>query len=963
MRDIIIHYYREDQDYEPWGVWLWPEGYGGQWVPFIGEDDYGRIAQCQVAKEHLRLGFLVRGASWEKDIDQDRYLDSFIGNLGEVWLIAGDPKVYLAPPAHLRQDVRAFGELEIVFHYYRYDGDYSGWNLWIWDDIQAGRSLEFVGEDEYGYVARTILRQQTDGGELGFVIRQSIVGNLWVQKDGTRDRYLPFYRANQRGKLEVWLMQDDPKLYYQAQDVDRQPRLIHAFLDDLTLIRIETYLPVSSKLGENWGFQLLNSKGEQLEIAEVKVWGQDRVHPKHFALRTQAPLNLEEAYFLEHSTHGNLPVSFGQVYSNPAFQGQFHYSGTDLGTTYSPHKTTFKVWSPPAQNLEVVIYASDQGGKGRRIPMIRRAKGVWEATVYEDLEGLYYNFLVTHGGKTVEAVDPYAKSTGVNGERGQIVDLSKTNPPGWEKMQWLPLKDPVDAIIYEVHVRDFSSSPTSGIKAKGKYLGMIEEGTKTPTGVMTGLDHLTDLGVTHVHLLPIFDFATVNELTPEQDYNWGYDPLNYNVPEGSYASDPHDGRVRIRELKDLILNLNRAGMGVIMDVVYNHTFHSTASNLNKLVPGYYYRLYPDGRFSNGSGCGNELADERSMVRKFIVDSITYWATEYKLAGFRFDLMGLHHLETMQTIQRTLDELNPEYLLYGEGWAAASSTLPEDQRAVKRNTPQLSGIASFCNDYRDGIKGHVFNTREPGFIQGGGYQETVKFGIVGAIQHPQIDYHKILYSAGPWALTPGQSVSYVEAHDNLTLWDKLLCTTEPQADGERVALMKLAHVLVLTSQGIPFLHAGQDFARTKGGDPNSYQSPDHVNQIDWERKGEFLELYEYTKGLIQLRKERPAFRIGKSTEVREKLRFLKFPNQNVLGFTIGPHANGDSYETILVLVNSNLTPAELLVAEGPWEILANQDQVGGKLGELVGPTVWVEARSALILAQRGRRNEKMGSLTI
>lgn len=953
MRDIIIHYYRADQDYEPWGVWLWPLGYGGQWVPFTEQDAFGKIARCQVPNEHQVLGFVVRGASWEKDIDQDRYIDSFIGNVGEVWLVAGDPQVYLAPPAHLRLDVRALAELEVVFHYYRYDGEYEGWNLWIWGAAEPGRSVEFVGEDEYGYVARTILRQQTDGGELGFVLRRSILGHSWASKDGSRDRYLPFYRADHDGKLEVWLMQGDSKIYYQAEDVDRKPRLVRALLDDVNLIRIETYLPVSLKLGEFWGFQLQDAHGENIQLSEVGPLG--GYPAKQFLIRTKEPLDLEAEYRLVHATHGTLPVSLGQVFSTKAFQEQFHYSGNDLGVSYCPRQTTFRVWSPTASDLQVVIYTTDQGGQGEIIPLKRGERGVWATTIHSDLEGLYYNFLVTHGKKTVEAVDPYARSAGVNGLRGQIVDLKKTNPAKWDQVEWLPLENPVDAIIYEAHVRDFSSSSTSGIEAKGQYLGVIEEDTKTISGVPTGLDHLKDLGVTHIHLLPIFDFATVDESNPGSGYNWGYDPLNYNVPEGSYASSAHDGRVRIRELKKLIQGLNQAGLAVIMDVVYNHTFHSTASNLNKLVPGYYYRLHPNGHFSNGSGCGNELADERSMVRKFIVDSVTYWAKEYKLAGFRFDLMGLHHLETMQTIRRALDQIEPQLLIYGEGWAAASSTLAEHKRAVKRNTPQLPGIASFCNDFRDGVKGHVFHTREPGFIQGGGCVDSVKFGIVGAIQHPQINYDRILYSHSPWALEPSQSVSYVEAHDNLTLWDKLLCTTEPHADGERVALMKLAHAFVLTSQGIPFLHAGQEFARTKGGDPNSYQSPDQVNQLDWDRKSEFEELYEYTKGLIWLRKERPAFRMGRSEEVRKKLRFLEHPSRSLLGYALGPHANGDVYETILVFFNSNTTPVEVQVELGPWEILLNREAVAVEhhLGMVTGQVVWVDPSSVLILGRKGR----------
>ncbi|HPU66372.1 MAG TPA: type I pullulanase, partial [Limnochordia bacterium] len=523
-------------------------------------------------------------------------------------------------------------------------------------------------------------------------------------------------------------------------------------------------------------------------------------------------------------------------------------------------------------------------------------------------------------------------------------------PPGWEKVESPPLENPVDAVIYEVHVRDFSISRSSGIKAKGKFLGVVEKGTKTPSLLATGLDHLQDLGITHVHLLPIFDFARVDEANPGASYNWGYDPLNFNVPEGSYASDPRDGRVRIRELKEMILELNQAGIGVIMDVVYNHTFHCVESSFHKLVPGYYYRHDSRGGFSNGSGCGNELADERSMVRKFIVDSVVYWAQEYKIAGFRFDLMGLHHVDTMRAVRRALDRINPHILIYGEGWAAGPSTLPEYARAVKENTHELQGIASFCNDLRDGIKGHVFHTREGGFIQGRGGEESVKFGLVGAVQHPQIKYHKVLYSKGPWALHPSQSVAYAEAHDNLTLWDKLLCTTEEEDHAQRSKMIKLAHTIILTAQGVPFLHAGQEFARTKGGDPNSYQSPDHVNQLDWERKGEFYDLFRYTKDLIALRKSRPAFRLRTGEEVRRFLQFLRVP-RGVIGYALGPHAGGDSYETILVFFNSNRVEVEVAVDAGCWEVLVNEDGVG-HLSIVTGPKVVLPALSPLILARGG-----------
>jgi pullulanase len=945
MRRVIIHYHREDGDYTPWSVWLWPEGCGGQSVAFSDLDYFGRIARCTVGREHKRIGFLIRGESWEKDIAHDRYIEDFVGDTAEVWLVGGDPQVYLAPPAHLREKVRVFSELELTVHYYRHDGSYAGWNLWIWEPDSPGRQVDFTEQDQFGAVARITLREQSDAAELGLIPRKSAPGLPWAAKDGTRDRFIPLYYASDHGRLAVWLMQDDPRIYYREEDVDRTPKLTLASLDDTSSIRVECYLPVYSQ-GPNWGFRLFQGS-EEVPLAQVQpLYAQGG--PRAFLLKTAEPLDLTRRYVLRHDTHGQKALALGRAFDSREFYEAFHYDGDDLGATLTETETIFKVWAPTADKLEVVLYDKGVGGRGKKLPMTLGDKGVWSAIVPENLEGKFYTYRVTHGTKTEEVVDPYAKSAGVNGRRGQIVDLNKTNPPGWEKVKLPPLASPVDAVIYEVHVRDISSAPCSGIKARGQYLGLVERGTKTPSGIATGLDHLIDLGVTHVHLLPIFDFATVDEADPQGSYNWGYDPLNFNVPEGSYASDPTDGRVRIRELKKMIQGLSDAGIGVIMDVVYNHTFHCLESSFHKLVPGYYYRHDARGGFSNGSGCGNELADERSMVRKFILDSVVYWAKEYKLAGFRFDLMGLHHLDTMREVRRALDEVNPGILIYGEGWAAGGSTLPEFRRAVKENTNRMTGIASFCNDLRDGIKGHVFHTKEGGFIQGQGLEESVKFGLVGAVQHPQVEYGQVLYSKGPWAWHPSQSVAYAEAHDNLTLWDKLLCTTASEDHAQRLKMIKLAHTIILTAQGIPFLHAGQDFARTKGGDPNSYQSPDHVNQLDWERKGEFLELFMYTKGLIELRRSRPAFRLRTGEEVRRFLQFLEVP-RGVIGFALGPHAGGDSFETILVFFNSNQEDQEVAVDAGCWEVLVS-DQGVGHLSIVTGPKVVVPALSPLILAR-------------
>ncbi len=585
--------------------------------------------------------------------------------------------------------------------------------------------------------------------------------------------------------------------------------------------------------------------------------------------------------------------------------------------------------------------------------MARETGGIWRTAVAGDCHGLYYNYGVTRQDTSFEVVDPYARAAGVNGERGMVVDLVRTNPVGWEKVKRPVLPDPVDAIIYELHVRDFSTYPHSGIEHQGKFLAFTETGTRGPQGVRTGLDHLVDLGITHLHFLPIFDYASVDEAEQEQpQFNWGYDPKNYNVPEGSYATDPFNGAVRIRELKAAIQSLHERGIGVIMDVVYNHTFNSWDSCLNRLVPGYYYRMNSDRSFANGSGCGNELASERPMVRKLIIDSVCYWAQEYWVDGFRFDLMGLHDLETMRQIRSALDQVAPGCIIYGEGWTGGPSPLPASQAALKGNARQVPGIAFFNDSARDGIKGDVFNRREAGFVNGqAGLEESVKFGITAATRHPQVNYERVNYDHQPWAEAPNQAVIYCEAHDNLTLWDKLVATNGEESEEQRIRRHKLGGAIVLTSQGIPFLHAGQEFLRTKGGNANSYLAPDQVNWLDWARKARYHEVYAYYQGLIRLRKAHPAFRMRHTEQIQAHLHFLDLPSQ-LVGYTLDQHANGDPWRVIIVLFNARTTPTAMALPANEWVVVVDSRQAGTKaLGYINGSQVEVEPLSALILVDR------------
>jgi len=497
-----------------------------------------------------------------------------------------------------------------------------------------------------------------------------------------------------------------------------------------------------------------------------------------------------------------------------------------------------------------------------------------------------------------------ARAVGINGHRGLFFNPTLTNPEGWDKDHRVAIENPVDAVIYELHVRDFSIAPSSGIKNKGKYIAFTEEGTLSPKGLATGTDHLKELGITHVHLLPISDFSTVDEASPDKSYNWGYDPQNFNAPEGSYATNPNDTS-RIREFKVLVQALHKAGIGGILDVVDNQTLFPSCFYFNQTVPGNYYRQKAEGSFSNASGCGNEIASERPMVRKYILDSLQYWATEFHIDGFRFDLMGIMDLETMNQIRARMDAISPSIILYGEGWAADASPLPESARAIKTSVSKLERIAVFNDDFRDGIKGNNFVPRSKGFVSGQTVQEeTIKFGITGACFHPQIVYGYVEHSKSPWAAEPWQCVNYASCHDNYTLYDKLLLSC-PEAKEESInRMMMMAGALVLTSQGIPFIHAGAEMARTKLGDHNSYKSPDQINQIDWNKKSNYNEVYQYYQDLISLRKNHPAFRMRSAQQIREHLIFSDDYLPGVASYVLVNHANEDEWRTIQIVFNGN-----------------------------------------------------------
>jgi pullulanase len=628
------------------------------------------------------------------------------------------------------------------------------------------------------------------------------------------------------------------------------------------------------------------------------------------------------------------------------------YTGDDLGVRYSATETILKVWSPPAEEMKLKLYRTSLGNDlVDEISCRKDTNGVWTSELRGDKKNLYYAFQAKINGKwNEENPDPYAKAVGVNGKRGQIIDLKETDPPGWDRDRSPVLKSPTDVILYELHIRDLSISPNSGIVRKGKFLGFAESGTKNRYGQSSGVDHIAEMGVTHVHLLPAFDFSSVDETKLNvPQFNWGYDPQNYNVPEGSYSTDPEDGKVRIREFKQMVQSLHRKGLRVVMDVVYNHTGRTHDSNFDQLVPGYYYRQWEkDGKYSNASGCGNETASDREMVRKFIIESVVYWVKEYHIDGFRFDLMAIHDMETMNHVAAALHAIDPSIIIYGEGWTAGDSPLPDKYRALKKNAKKMNNVAVFSDDIRDGIKGSVFDNKSTGFASGAkDMKETVLFGIVAAGEHPQIEYSKDKYSKEPYTKNPCEVINYVSCHDNHTLYDKLKVSRPDATEEDIVKMDKLSNTIVFTSQGIPFLHAGEEMKRTKGGEHNSYNKPDSVNQINWDWKYQNKDLVEYYKGLISLRKAHPAFRMNTNEMVQKNLVFLPVNDPQLIAYQLNGQACNDQWKEIIVIFNGSEVEKKVDLPGGTWKV-ALRDYQFPQEEMTVSTTASIAPYSAMIL---------------
>ena len=824
--------------------------------------------------------------------------------------------------------VEADEGITVRFHYQRTDGDYTDWNMWIWG-AGDGTANEFTGTDDFG--AYLDYAAETGTSELGYIVR---LGE-WLEKDIDSDRFIDL-SAVISGNVEVFLKSGvaEPEIDFSGAVLGCKVK--SAVAADRTTVKVELTAEPEGDL--NTAFKVLNSSEEELEIASVSADGLSVV------LTMAAELDYTKAYKL--TFDGNAyDITMPDYYSTEEFESEYTYDGDDLGAVWSAASTTFKVWAPTAEAVSVNLYESGRKGTNdliKSVEMTLGEKGVWEVTVDGDLNGTYYTYTANVGGSVNETIDPYARTAGVNGDRGMVIDLDSTDPEGWDAD-----KNPnsgktyTDAVIYELHVRDFSYDTSSGIKNVGKYLAFTETGTKNSEGKSTGVDYLKDLGVTHVHILPSYDYATVNEASDADQFNWGYDPKNYNIPEGSYSTDPYNGAVRVNEYKQMVKSLHDNGISVVMDVVYNHTYSSSDFSFNLLVPGYFHR--PGG---NGSGCGNDVASERAMVKKYIVESVVYWAKEYHIDGFRFDLVGLIDTETINEIVEELHAIDPSILLYGEGWSIATPVTKEGYSLATQGSAYLTpGFGYFNDSMRDDVKGSVFGETDAGYING--YPAKAGALLVSLMGGPV------------WAIEPTQVINYVSCHDNHTLFDKLQLTCPDASLAELVAMNKIASAIVITSQGVPFFQAGEEILRTKEKadgtfDHNSYASPSSLNAIKWDdlNKAEYADVHDYYKGLIEFRMNHAALRMSSSSDISKYMNiFMNGSNdQNVIAYELSGEANGEISDGIIVVFNPSAEAAKVDLPEGEWKICVNGEKAGTEvLGTATG-SVDVNAVSTMILVK-------------
>jgi pullulanase len=683
-------------------------------------------------------------------------------------------------------------------------------------------------------------------------------------------------------------------------------RTFLAYLDEMNIITI--LLPLSYHNGLSSTFSLLDEKTQTIPLNIIKKSKLE--FDRKYICQHKEPISFGKTYWIIDEHGGKIDLQVGAVIRTKEFDEYFYYEGQDLGVICSPDHTCFKLWAPTAVQVKIKLRHPDSSF-AEIIKMKRVERGIWTAVVNKDLEYYLYSFLVLINQEWREAVDPYVKAVTANGELGVIVKLNKTDQ-GPAPLP--PFESPVDAVIYETHIRDFTIDANSGVKNKGLYLGAGEIETRSHDNGLTGLSYLIDLGITHIEVLPIHDFAGVDELDRNNSYNWGYNPIHFNVPEGSYSTNPSNPYSRIIELQQMVESVHQAGLRVILDVVYNHVYVRENSSFEKIVPGYYFRHNEFGLPSNGTGVGNDIASERKMVRKYILDSVRFWIEEYKVDGFRFDLMGILDIETMNQVREVCNSFSKEILLIGEGWNLNTPLAP-DKKAIIRNQAKIPKIGQFNDWFRDTIKGSTFNLFDKGYAFGNEhYYKAAREVLTGSIGFN--NYETALFNE------PFQSVNYVECHDNHTLWDKLVSCFPHVDDETRMRYHRLATGLVILAQGIPFLHSGQEFLRTKNGDGNSFRSPDSINKLDWNRRTQYLQNVNYIKGLLEIRKMFSCFRMRSTEEIRTKIGLLEFPSP-LIGLW---YQNTGEFNEVLLFVNPTDTVKKVFVPEGKWYRVTDHENV-------------------------------------
>ena len=794
--------------------------------------------------------------------------------------------------------------------YWNYNGTYENCDVWIWWGDVAGKGYTF---HECAYGAKMVVNVPEGVSEVGFIVRRDCSepgGSSWgsATKDYEQDRFVIL-----EGKETVIYLKSGDPSQYTSDDGGKTLTMIKKFslagiVDDKKIeFRVTPKVNISSL-----DMVKVYEGDREIKVKNVSTLGKQATAGY---IELEESLDLSGIYRVEIEGYGSKAVVPTGIFDSEFFANTYHYDGDDLGAQIHGDKTTFKVWAPTASRVVLNLFTAGNGVDAyKTVEMVKGDKGVWSHT--EDCgHGTYYTYTVTTSVGTQEAVDPYAKAAGVNGQRGMVVDLSLTDPEGWKNSTLAsPIKNYSEAIIWEVHVRDFSNKIASS-QYKGKYLAFTERGLVNEHGEAVGVDYLVNLGITHVHLLPVYDYASVDETHPDDQFNWGYDPANYNVPEGSYSTDPYNGEVRIREYKEMVKALHDAGIGVIMDMVYNHTYDANSS-LNKIVPYYYYRYTDTGANSSASGCGNDTASERYMFGKFMVDSTSYWVEEYKLDGLRFDLMGLHDLDTMQEVESAVHTVNPNAIIYGEGWTMGS-TIDGSPQANQSNISKIvptgdaiGGIAVFNDAIRDGLKGSVFDATAKGFINGSPKGNSVKvlFGIKGGA-----------VSGTTWRVNDSMVINYMSAHDNNTLWDKLLLSNPNDSDDKRNQMNNLGAAIIMVSKGTPFWQAGEEMLRTKNGDENSYKSSDEINNIDWsvlEKGSREYETMLYYKGLIEMRKSYSIFTDSAVEVTHEEL------GSGVIAVTFDDGNGGKA----LVIINPH-AQALPYTLDGEWNLVTTSTESG------------------------------------